>query len=60
MYVHSLCCLLLALKNWGCGVAVEPSIGSARAKVLFAIDGSELKVWGERDDHIVDARSRGE
>lgn len=29
---------------------VGPSIGSARAKVMFGVDGLETKVWGVRDD----------
>jgi hypothetical protein len=31
-------------------ILVGPSIGSARAKVLFGADGLETKVWGMRDD----------
>ncbi|KAF8173807.1 hypothetical protein K438DRAFT_1850056 [Mycena galopus ATCC 62051] len=31
-------------------VLVGPSIGSAKAKVMFAVDGLATKVWGERDD----------
>ncbi|KAF7354674.1 hypothetical protein MSAN_01381100 [Mycena sanguinolenta] len=31
-------------------VLVGPSIGSAKTKVMFAVDGLATKVWGERDD----------
>lgn len=31
-------------------VLVGPSIGSTKAKVVFAVDGLETKVWGTRDD----------
>lgn len=31
-------------------ILVGPSIGSARAKVFFSVDGLETKVWGIRDD----------
>lgn len=29
---------------------VGPSAGSARARVVFAVDGLEVRLWGERDD----------
>ena len=31
-------------------ILVGPSTGSARAKVVFGVDGLETKVWGMRDD----------
>jgi hypothetical protein len=31
-------------------ILVGPSIGSAKTKVMFAVDGLVTKVWGERDD----------
>ncbi|KAJ6473217.1 hypothetical protein C8R45DRAFT_835365 [Mycena sanguinolenta] len=31
-------------------ILVGPSIGSAKTKVMFAVDGLATKVWGERDD----------
>ncbi|KAJ6544228.1 hypothetical protein B0H19DRAFT_1076366 [Mycena capillaripes] len=31
-------------------ILVGPSIGSAKTKVMFAVDGLVAKVWGERDD----------
>ena len=30
-------------------ILVGPSVGSAKAKVVFAVDGLEVKVWGERE-----------
>lgn len=27
-----------------------PSVGAARARIVYAVDGLEVKVWGERDD----------
>ncbi|KAJ8517407.1 hypothetical protein ONZ45_g5424 [Pleurotus djamor] len=32
------------------GILVGPSIGSAKAKVIFAVDGLEAKQWGLRED----------
>ncbi|KAF7984894.1 hypothetical protein HWV62_10895 [Athelia sp. TMB] len=34
-------------------IVVGPSAGSARARVVYAIDGLEVKLWGERDVHSV-------
>ncbi|KAJ7499710.1 hypothetical protein FB451DRAFT_1015732 [Mycena latifolia] len=31
-------------------ILVGPSIGSAKTRVMFAVDGLVAKVWGERDD----------
>ncbi|KAJ7476945.1 hypothetical protein B0H11DRAFT_2031342 [Mycena galericulata] len=31
-------------------ILVGPSIGSAKTKVMFAVDGLVAKIWGERDD----------
>ncbi|KAK0448186.1 hypothetical protein EV421DRAFT_116223 [Armillaria borealis] len=31
-------------------ILVGPSIGSAKSKVMLAVDGLEAKVWGQRDD----------
>ncbi|KAJ6615531.1 hypothetical protein B0H10DRAFT_2040881 [Mycena sp. CBHHK59/15] len=31
-------------------ILVGPSIGSAKTKVIFAVDGMAVKIWGERDD----------
>ncbi|KAF8351724.1 hypothetical protein F5887DRAFT_1277530 [Amanita rubescens] len=31
-------------------ILVGPSLGTAKAKVLFAVDGLEVTVWGERED----------
>ncbi|KAF7331032.1 hypothetical protein MVEN_02443500 [Mycena venus] len=31
-------------------ILVGPSIGSAKTKVIFAVDGLVAKIWGERDD----------
>ena len=39
-------------------ILVGPSVGSAKAKVVFAVDGLEVKVWGQRDD--LEAESEGE
>lgn len=33
-------------------ILVGPSVGSAKAKVLFAVDGLEVKVWGEREGDV--------
>ena len=30
-------------------ILVGPSVGTAKAKVVFAVDGLEVKVWGERE-----------
>ncbi|KAK0490243.1 hypothetical protein IW261DRAFT_1353316 [Armillaria novae-zelandiae] len=36
-------------------ILVGPSIGSAKSKVMLAVDGLEAKVWGQRDDiHLED------
>ncbi|KAF8905344.1 hypothetical protein CPB85DRAFT_1552214 [Mucidula mucida] len=31
-------------------IVLGPSVGTAKARVLLAVDGLETKVWGERDD----------
>ncbi|KAH7881136.1 uncharacterized protein C8R40DRAFT_18202 [Lentinula edodes] len=31
-------------------ILVGPSIGTAKSKVIFAVDGLETKIWGVRDD----------
>ncbi|KAJ7083105.1 hypothetical protein B0H15DRAFT_851300 [Mycena belliarum] len=31
-------------------ILVGPSIGSAKTRIMFAVDGLVAKVWGERDD----------
>ncbi|KAF9457259.1 hypothetical protein BDZ94DRAFT_1228228 [Collybia nuda] len=31
-------------------ILVGPSMGSARSKVIYAVDGLETKIWGTRDD----------
>ncbi|KAK0463141.1 uncharacterized protein EV420DRAFT_1232451, partial [Desarmillaria tabescens] len=31
-------------------ILMGPSIGSAKSKVMLAVDGLEAKVWGQRDD----------
>jgi hypothetical protein len=31
-------------------ILVGPSVGSAKAKVVFAVDGLEVKVWGELEE----------
>lgn len=31
-------------------IIVGPSIGTAKSKVMFAVDGLEAKIWGLRDD----------
>ncbi len=31
-------------------ILVGPSIGSAKSKVMLAVDGLEARVWGQRDD----------
>ncbi|KAF9035381.1 hypothetical protein BDZ89DRAFT_1157784 [Hymenopellis radicata] len=31
-------------------IMLGPSVGTAKARVLLAVDGLETKVWGERDD----------
>ncbi|KAJ6579576.1 hypothetical protein DFH09DRAFT_1146945 [Mycena vulgaris] len=31
-------------------ILVGPSIGSAKTRVMFAVDGLVTKIWGERDD----------
>ena len=33
-------------------ILVGPSVGSAKAKVVFAVDGLEVKVWGEREGDV--------
>lgn len=33
-------------------ILIGPSVGSARSKVVFAVDGLEVRVWGERDDVV--------
>ena len=33
-----------------------PSVGAARARIVYAVDGLEVKVWGERDDLLVPSR----
>jgi hypothetical protein len=38
-------------------ILVGPSAASAKARVMFAVDGLEVKVWGERDDREVDGLS---
>ncbi|OCH93255.1 hypothetical protein OBBRIDRAFT_725243 [Obba rivulosa] len=30
--------------------ALGPSVGAARARVVYVVDGLEVKVWGDRDD----------
>ena len=36
---------------------VGPSIGSARSKVVLALDGLEVKIWGTQDDRDVGSGS---
>ncbi|KAJ7755171.1 hypothetical protein B0H16DRAFT_1541304 [Mycena metata] len=33
-------------------ILIGPSIGSAKTRVMFAVDGLVAKVWGERDDAV--------
>ena len=35
-------------------ILVGPSLGTAKAKVLFAVDGLEVTVWGERVDGVAE------
>ncbi len=35
-------------------ILVGPSLGTAKAKVLFAVDGLEVALWGEREDGVVE------
>ncbi|KAK0191713.1 hypothetical protein F5146DRAFT_929478 [Armillaria mellea] len=41
-------------------ILVGPSIGSAKSKVMFAVDGLEAKVWGQRDDIRLEDESGNE
>ena len=36
---------------------VGPSIGSARSKVVLALDGLEVNIWGTRNDRVVGSGS---
>ncbi|KAK0205830.1 hypothetical protein DFS33DRAFT_534693 [Desarmillaria ectypa] len=38
-------------------ILVGPSIGSAKSKVMLAVDGLEAKVWGQRDDIYLEDES---
>ncbi|KAK0492736.1 hypothetical protein EDD18DRAFT_1182352 [Armillaria luteobubalina] len=38
-------------------ILVGPSIGSAKSKVMLAVDGLEAKAWGQRDDIRVEDES---
>ncbi|PBK72128.1 hypothetical protein ARMSODRAFT_932465 [Armillaria solidipes] len=38
-------------------ILVGPSIGSAKSKVMLAVDGLEAKVWGQRDDMCLEDES---
>ncbi|KAJ7016802.1 hypothetical protein C8F04DRAFT_1111796 [Mycena alexandri] len=40
-------------------ILIGPSIGSAKTRVMFAVDGFVAKVWGERDD-VVEESDDGE
>ncbi|KAJ7062835.1 hypothetical protein C8F01DRAFT_1368541 [Mycena amicta] len=40
-------------------ILVGPSIGAAKTKVMFVVDGLATKVWGERDDSESDAEESG-
>ena len=33
-------------------IVLGPSVSSAKARVMFAVDGLEVKVWGVRDDVV--------
>ena len=41
-------------------ILVGPSVGSAKAKVVFAVDGLEVKVWGEREGDVEEGGEEGE
>ncbi|KAJ4485658.1 hypothetical protein J3R30DRAFT_1388299 [Lentinula aciculospora] len=41
-------------------ILVGPSIGTAKSKVIFAVDGLETKIWGVRDDLPRKADVQGE
>lgn len=36
-----------------------PSVGAARARVMFAVDGLEVRVWGKREGVVGDERGDG-
>jgi hypothetical protein len=40
-------------------IVLGPSVGAARAKVMFAIDGLEVKVWGKREGVKRDRKGDG-
>ena len=49
-YARCLPATTTALRPTYLAILIGPSISTARAKVIFGVDGMEEKVWGMRDD----------